>query len=90
MFAGLAVLACAWIAFMVLVVHLLREPMSLAASVALVGSVNGALGAWLMVTSIRTLRRIRLMRPDAEPMDVTHPPTAGECSVLRSPSSASW
>src|SRR3989442_409396 len=47
MFAGLSVLACAWIALMVLVVHLLREPMSLAASVALVGSINRALGAWL-------------------------------------------
>ena len=70
LFAGLSVLACAWIAFMVLIVHLLREPTSLAASVAFVGSINGALGAWLIVTSIRTLRRIRLMRPDAEPIDV--------------------
>jgi len=70
LFAGLAVLACAWIAFIVLAVHLLRQPLSLASALAIVGSLNLGLGAWLILTSIRTLRSIRLMRPDAEPIEV--------------------
>jgi uncharacterized membrane protein YqjE len=67
LFAGLAVFACAWVAFMVLAVHLMRQPLSLAASLAFVAILNLGLGAWLVITSIRTLRRIRLLRPDAEP-----------------------
>jgi hypothetical protein len=67
LFAGLIVLATAWVAFMLLSVHLLREPLSLAASLALVGGVNIGIGIWLLLASVRTMRRIRLMRPDAEP-----------------------
>jgi uncharacterized membrane protein YqjE len=74
---GLLVLATAWLSLMVLAIHLLRQPLSLAASLALVGGFNVALGTSLVVLSIRTLRRLRLMRPDsvdqtaAEPASVT-------------------
>ena len=68
LFAGLAVLGCAWIAFMGLAVHLVAKPLSMAASLAFVGGLNLGLGAWLILTSIRTLRRIRLLKPDDEPV----------------------
>jgi uncharacterized membrane protein YqjE len=64
--AGLLVLGTAWVAFMVLVVHLLSTPISLAASLAVVGSANSIIGVWLVFTSVRTLRRLRLLRPDAD------------------------
>jgi uncharacterized membrane protein YqjE len=64
--AGLLVLGTAWVAFMVLVVHLLSTPFSLAASLAVVGSANSIIGVWLVFTSVRTLRRLRLLRPDAD------------------------
>src|SRR2546423_14919317 len=48
LFAGLIVLATAWVAFMLLSVHLLREPLSLAASLALVGRVNIGVGGWVI------------------------------------------
>jgi uncharacterized membrane protein YqjE len=64
--AGLLVLATAWVAFMVLVVHVLSTPLSLAASLAVVGIANLIVGVWLVIASVRTMRRLRLMRPDAE------------------------
>jgi hypothetical protein len=64
--AGLLVLGTAWVAFVVLVVHLLSTPLSLAASLALVGTANAIVGVGLVIGSVRTLRRLRLMRPDAE------------------------
>jgi hypothetical protein len=75
LFAGLMVLATAWVAFMALTVQLLRQPLSLAASLAIVGGLNVAIGAWLVASSVRTLRRIRLMRPDAEPSTAEIAPT---------------
>lgn len=75
LFAGLIVLATAWIAFMVLTVHLLRQPLSLAASLAIVGGVNVGVAVWLLSASVRTLKRIRLMRPDAEPAKTEPAPT---------------
>ncbi len=64
--AGLLVLATAWVAFMALAVHLLSAPLSLAASLAVVGTANSIVGVWLVLASVRTLRRLRLMRPDAD------------------------
>ena len=72
--AGLIVLATAWVAFMYLTVHLLQQPLSLTASLALVGGVNVGIGIWLVISSVRMLRRIRLMRPDAEPVKADPPP----------------
>src|SRR6266542_4221770 len=63
---GLLVLATAWVAFMALAVHLLSAPLSLAASLAVVGTANSIVGVWLVLASVRTLRRLRLMRPDAD------------------------
>jgi Putative Actinobacterial Holin-X, holin superfamily III len=64
--AGLLVVATAWVAFMVLAVHLLSSPLSLAASLSVVGAVNLVIGVVLLLVSVRTLRRLRLLRPDAE------------------------
>ena len=73
LFAGFLVVSIAWISFMALSVHLLRRPLSLAASLAIVGCVNLLVGSWLIATSVRALRRMRLLRPDAEgaPAEVT-------------------
>jgi hypothetical protein len=64
--AGLLVLGTAWVAFMVLAVHLLSAPLSLAASLGVVGGVNSVVGVGLLLASVRTLRRLRLLKPDAE------------------------
>ena len=64
--AGLLVLATAWVAFMVLLVHVLSTPLSLEASLAVVAVANVIVGVWLVLASARTLRRLRLMRPDTE------------------------
>src|SRR5437773_199296 len=64
--AGLLVLGTAWVAFMVLAVHLLSTPLSLTASLAVVGGVNSVVGVGLLLASVRTIRRLRLLRPDAE------------------------
>jgi Putative Actinobacterial Holin-X, holin superfamily III len=85
LFAGLAVIACAWIAFMVLAVHLLRQPLSLAASLAFVGGLNLGLGGWLIMTSIRTMRRIRLLKPDAEPVEPVEAAAAASEGALSVP-----
>ena len=73
LFAGLLVVSIAWIAFMALSVHLLRRPLSLAASLAIVGSVNLLVGSWLIATSVRSLRRIRLLRPDVDDVPAAAP-----------------
>ncbi|HSD10844.1 MAG TPA: phage holin family protein, partial [Candidatus Binatia bacterium] len=64
--AGLLVVATAWVAFMVLAVHLLSSPLSLAASLGVVGGFNAVVGVGLLLASVRTLRRLRLLKPDAD------------------------
>jgi uncharacterized membrane protein YcjF (UPF0283 family) len=66
LFGGILLLAIAWIAFMGLAIDLLTRPLSLAVSLAVVGLLNLVLGMGLIGSSLRMLRRLRLMRPDAE------------------------
>lgn len=66
LFAGILVLAISWVAFMGIAIDLLSRPLSLPVGLAVVGALNLGLGAALVGSSLRMLRRLRLMRPDVE------------------------
>jgi uncharacterized membrane protein YqjE len=62
--AGVILLNGAWISLTVAVLHQLNDHLSLLASLAIVGSLSGLIGAGLALAGVRQLRQLKV-EPDA-------------------------